>query len=60
VESDPTQDFKAEIELLRRVGQGDRRSFEELYDRFSGVLFSIAFRMLRLLSIGASQPEMVV
>lgn len=47
MESDPAQDFKAEIELLRRVGQGDRRSFEELYDRFSGVLFSIAFRMLR-------------
>ncbi len=37
---------EAEIALLRCVAQGDRRSFEELYDRFSGVLFSIAYRVL--------------
>lgn len=47
MESDPAKELATEIELLRRVGQGDRRSFEELYDRFSGVLFSIAYRMLK-------------
>lgn len=47
MESDPARDLESEIELLRRVGQGDRRSFEQLYDRFSGVLFSIAYRMLK-------------
>jgi RNA polymerase sigma-70 factor, ECF subfamily len=31
---------------LRIVGQGDRGSFEELYDRFSGLLFSTAYRVL--------------
>ena len=46
MESDPTKELEAEIELLRRIGQGDRRSFEELYDRFSGVLFSTAYRVL--------------
>lgn len=36
-----------EIELLRRIGQGDRASFEAFYDRFARVLFSIAYRLLR-------------
>ncbi|MEO8439288.1 MAG: sigma-70 family RNA polymerase sigma factor [Spartobacteria bacterium] len=36
----------AEIELLKRVGQGDQESFEQLYDRFSCVLFSVAYRLL--------------
>jgi len=44
--TDPAHDLDAEIELLRRVAQGDRVSFETLYDRFSGVLFSTAFRVL--------------
>jgi len=38
--------LEAEIALLQRVAQGDRRAFEELYDRFSGVLFSTAYRVL--------------
>ncbi len=46
METDPTKQLEAEIELMRRIGQGDRRSFEELYDRFSGVLFSTAYRVL--------------
>ncbi len=46
MESDPAQQLEAEIALLRRVAQGDRRGFEELYDRFSGVLFSTAYRVL--------------
>jgi RNA polymerase sigma-70 factor, ECF subfamily len=37
----------AEIDLLRRIGQGDRESFAQLYDRFSRILFSIAYRLLR-------------
>ena len=46
MESDTAEQLDAEIELLRRVAQGDRRGFEELYDRFSGVLFSTAYRVL--------------
>ena len=46
MDTDPTKELEAEIELLRRIGQGDRRSFEELYERFSGVLFSTAHRVL--------------
>jgi RNA polymerase sigma-70 factor, ECF subfamily len=39
-------DLEIEIDLLRRIGQGDHRSFEKLYDRVSGTLFGIAFRIL--------------
>jgi RNA polymerase sigma-70 factor (ECF subfamily) len=46
MDPDPENEPEAEIALLRRVAQGDRRSFEELYDRFSGVLFSTAHRVL--------------
>ena len=46
MEPDPSTELEAEIGLLQRIGQGDRRSFEALYDRFSGVLFSTAFRVL--------------
>jgi RNA polymerase sigma-70 factor (ECF subfamily) len=46
MEPDPNEQLDAEIALLKRIGQGDRRSFEELYDRFSGVLFSTAYRVL--------------
>jgi RNA polymerase sigma-70 factor, ECF subfamily len=43
---DQAKELEAEIELLSRVGRGDRGSFEELYDRLSGVLFSVAYRVL--------------
>jgi len=46
MEPDPAQTLEAEIALLRQVAQGDRRSFEELYDRLSGLLFSTAYRVL--------------
>ena len=46
MEPDPTPDLEAEIELLKRVAAGDQVSFAELYDRFSGVLFSTAYRVL--------------
>lgn len=43
---DPSPDLSHEIELLRRIGGGDRGSFEQLYERFNGVLFATAFRVL--------------
>ena len=46
MQNDPDDMVEAEIALLRRVAAGDRRGFEELYDRLSGVLFSTAFRVL--------------
>jgi RNA polymerase sigma-70 factor, ECF subfamily len=46
MESDPAKALETEIALLKRIGEGDRRSFEELYDRYSGVLFSTAYRVL--------------
>jgi RNA polymerase sigma-70 factor, ECF subfamily len=46
MESDQTKEFESEIELLKRVGQGDSASFEQLYDRLAGLLFSTAYRVL--------------
>lgn len=46
VEPEPSSELKHEIELLRRTGEGDRGSFEQLYERFSGVLFATAYRVL--------------
>jgi RNA polymerase sigma-70 factor (ECF subfamily) len=46
MQTEPENSLDAEIDLLRQIGQGDRRSFETLYDRFSGVLFSVAYRVL--------------
>lgn len=31
---------------MRQIAQGDHASLAELYDRFSGVLFSVAYRVL--------------
>ena len=41
-----TAELELEIDLLKRTGEGDRRSFEQLYERYSGVLFSTAYRIL--------------
>ena len=38
--------LEAEIELLRRIGEGNRDAFSQLYDRFNGVLFATAYRVL--------------
>jgi RNA polymerase sigma-70 factor, ECF subfamily len=46
MEPDHAKDLQGEIDLLQRIGQGDRGSFEELYDRLAGVLFATAFRVL--------------
>jgi RNA polymerase sigma-70 factor (ECF subfamily) len=34
------------MQLLSRVAQGDRAGFEELYERFSGILFTASLRVL--------------
>jgi len=44
--NDSISDQEHEVELLRRVVKGNRQSFEELYDRFSGVLFTAALQIL--------------
>ncbi|MEO8352544.1 MAG: sigma-70 family RNA polymerase sigma factor [Chthoniobacteraceae bacterium] len=46
MQAEPTNDIDAEIELMKRIGEGNPASFETLYDRFSGVLFSTAYRVL--------------
>lgn len=46
MELDRSIDLDQEIELLKRVGKGDRRAFSDLYDRFAGVLFATAYRIL--------------
>jgi RNA polymerase sigma-70 factor (ECF subfamily) len=46
VDRDANAELEAEIALLKQIGRGDRQSFEQLYERFSGVLFSTAFRVL--------------
>ena len=46
MEPDPSLDLEAEVELLRRIGAGDLRSFEELYRRFGGMLFATIIRIL--------------
>lgn len=32
--------------LIREIGMGDRRSFEEFYNRFSGLIYATALRVL--------------
>ena len=46
LEATSISELDAEIELLRLTGQGDRASFEQIYERFNGVLFSTAYRVL--------------
>jgi len=46
MEPDPSLDLEAEVELLRRIGARDLRSFEELYRRFGGTLFATIIRIL--------------
>lgn len=39
-------DEQYNVELLRRVAQGDNVAFAALYDRFSPILYGMAFRMM--------------
>jgi len=45
-EPDAALELEAEIQLLHQIGKGNRESFGQLYDRFCGVLFSTAYRVL--------------
>lgn len=45
-EPDSALELEAEIQLLHQIGKGNRESFGQLYDRFCGVLFSTAYRVL--------------
>jgi RNA polymerase sigma-70 factor (ECF subfamily) len=42
--SDPV--LERDVELLRRIGNGDSLAFSSFYDHYSGLLFSIALRIL--------------
>jgi RNA polymerase sigma-70 factor (ECF subfamily) len=37
---------QAEMELITRTAKGDKESFRQLYERYSGVIFSTAYRIL--------------
>ena len=44
--SDPQIDARDDIELMQRIGTGDRASFEEFYRRHIALVFSSAFKIL--------------
>lgn len=44
--TEPTDDLIEIEELVHRIGAGDLRSFEEFYDRFAGLIYATAFRVL--------------
>jgi RNA polymerase sigma-70 factor (ECF subfamily) len=44
--SEPTLDLERDMELLRRISGGDRSAFSSFYDQYSGLLFSIAVKVL--------------
>lgn len=46
MKEEPPYDIEGEIELLRLIGKGDQVSFAAFYDRYSAVLFSVAYRVL--------------
>jgi RNA polymerase sigma-70 factor (ECF subfamily) len=43
----PVRDPQEQARCLERVGAGDREAFAILYDEFSGLVYSLALRMLR-------------
>lgn len=44
--SEPALDWQRDVELLRRIAGGDRPAFSDFYDQYSGLLFSIAVKVL--------------
>jgi RNA polymerase sigma-70 factor, ECF subfamily len=44
--SEPALDLERDVELLRRIAGGDRSAFSSFYDQYSGLLFSIAIKVL--------------
>ncbi len=43
---DDAENIAEVVELIRKIGMGDRASFEEFYKRFSGLIYSTALRVL--------------
>ena len=44
--SEPDLDLERDVERLRRIAGGDRSAFSDFYDQYSGLLFSIAIKVL--------------
>ncbi len=44
--SEPALNLERDVELLRRMAGGDRSAFSDFYDQYSGLLFSIAVKVL--------------
>ena len=44
--SEPALNLERDVELLRRIAGGDRSAFTSFYDQYSGLLFSIAVKIL--------------
>jgi RNA polymerase sigma-70 factor (ECF subfamily) len=44
--SEPRLDSDRDVELLRLIAGGDRSAFSDFYDQYSGLLFSIAIKVL--------------
>jgi len=44
--SEPALDLERDVELLRRIGDEDRSAFADFYDAYSGLLFTIAVKVL--------------
>ena len=44
--SEPALDVERDVELLRRIADRDRSAFSDFYDLYSGLLFSIAVKVL--------------
>jgi RNA polymerase sigma-70 factor, ECF subfamily len=44
--SEPALDLERDIELLRRIAEGDHSAFSSFYDQYSGLMFSIAVKVL--------------
>jgi RNA polymerase sigma-70 factor (ECF subfamily) len=44
--SEPVLDLERDKELLRRIADGDQSAFSGFYDQYSGLLFSIAMKVL--------------
>jgi RNA polymerase sigma-70 factor (ECF subfamily) len=45
--SEPALNFERDVELLRRITDRDRSAFSDFYDQYSGLLFSIALKVLK-------------
>ena len=43
----PEERQRVDAELMRRIAQGDKKAFGDLYDRFSGPLYGTALRIVR-------------